>query len=321
MTMIFNDTAHDNGVRTVQIDSQAAGFPISTLAYFDPIIYTAKYLKETRFMDFVPIKKIDEGADTYNYYTGDYVGEGHFSGGRATDLPEVETNYSVEGIKLEAATTRYSYSLEELRKAQKGSINLIADKQKASYAASLQHMQRVAFLGDSVRNFNGMLTNPFVSVSNDPIDLASCTADELFDLLNEAIIKVWTDSNTIHFANKLALPPTVYALASNKRFSLGATSTLESVLDRLKASNFSKASGVDLDVVPLLELETAGTGGAPRIMAYEKTEEYLLMPQAMEWRPIAPQFTGVNVAINAEYKFGGCDIRFPRSAIYVDLTT
>jgi hypothetical protein len=100
-----------------------------------------------------------------------------------------------------------------------------------------------------------------------------------------------------------------------------ANGTDTTVLNFFLANNmYTLRTGQPLEVVPLIELNTAGVGGKPRILAYEKAPDNLTMRMPIPWRPLAPQAIGLTVEVPCEYKCSGTEFRYPGSAAYVDLT-
>lgn len=293
-------------------------FYISQLAVLDPKIYDVKY-RNIIFPEVVPVDtSMPEWIDTVNYISYDAVTMGKFIAANGKDLPQSDIDANISSVPVGYAGNSYGYTLEELRKSQQMRLPLDVTKARVAYRGAQEHMQRVAWFGDASRGMTGMFNNPNIPLDNSTVNWATATGQEMVNDMNSLLIKVWSTSANVHVPDTLLLPSDKYAIASSKRMDTGTDTT---VMEFFKRNNlFRDITGQEIEVRPILELQTANTAGTgPRMMAYEKTPDNLVMYNPIPWRPLAPQANGLRIEVSAEYKISGVEFRYPGSAAYRDM--
>jgi len=179
-----------------------------------------------------------------------------------------------------------------------------------------EHAQRVAFFGDTDRGVTGLFNNANVQLSNSLFNFSTGTGADAVAYMNQLLVTVWQNSAETHLANMFLIDSANWAIISEKRMDSGTDTT---VLEYFKKNNlYTAMTGLELTVKPNFELKTAGAASVPRMMAYEMNDDNLVMHMPMPWRALAPQPEGLRININAEYKFGGVEFRYPGSAAYHD---
>jgi len=160
------------------------------------------------------------------------------------------------------------------------------------------------------------MAHPNVPLDNSTVNWSTATGAEIVADMNALLTKVWNQSLTRHIPNTLLLPTTLWQIASAKRMDTGTDTT---VLEFFRANNNSTGvTGQPLDIRAVLWLNTAGAGGKPRMVAYEKNVDNLTMRNPIPWRPLPPQATALRIEIPCEYKISGTEFRYPLSAAYRD---
>ena len=311
----------DNG-KTVSYDANlptaddGLAFYLSQLSQTEAKIYEAKY-RNIVYQEFIPVDTSQpDWVDEVSYISYDAVTVGKFVGANAKDLPESDINASKSSIPVFYGGNSYGYSLDELRKSQQLRIPLDVTKGRMSLRGFQEHAQRVAFFGDADRGITGLFNGANVQLANSLLNFTSATGQEIVSYMNALLIKVWKNSAETHLADVFALDSDNWATISEKRMDAGTDTT---VLEYFKKNNlFTAKTNQPLTVKSSFELNTAGVGDTPRMMAYELNDENLVMHMPMPWRPLAPQPVGLRVNISAEYKFGGVEFRYPGSAAYHD---
>lgn len=311
----------DNG-RTVSFDANlptaddGLAFYLSQLSQTEARIYEAKY-RNIVYQDLVPVDmSAPEWVDSVSYISYDAVTAGKFIGASGKDLPETDINANKSTIEVFYGGNSYSYSLDELRKSQAMNIPLDATKGRMSRRGFEEHAQRVAFFGDSSRGITGLFNGANVQLTNSLLDFSTATGQQIVSYMNALLINVWKNSAETHLANVFILDSDNWAIISEKRMDAGTDTT---VLEFFKKNNlYTAQTGQPLTVRANYELKTAGTGGVPRMMAYELSDDNLSMQMPMPWRPAPPQPEGLRVKVPCEYKFGGVEFRYPGCAAYHD---
>jgi hypothetical protein len=292
-------------------------FYISQLSVLESKIYDVKY-SNIIYQDIIPVDTSDpEWVDSVSYISYDAVTMGRFIAANGKDLPQSDIEANMSEIKIGYAGNSYGYSIEELRKSQQMRIPLDVTKARVTYRGALEHMQKVAFFGDSDRKMQGMFNNSNITLTNSTVDWATATGAEMVKDMNDLLISIWTDSFNVHIPNVLLLPSDKWAIASSKRMDTGTDTT---VLQFLKMNNlFTDLTGQELEIRPILPLKDAGAAKKPRMMAYEKNPDNLTMRQPIPWRSLAPQPIGLRIEVPCEYKVSGVEFRYPGSAGYKDM--
>lgn len=310
---VGHKVAFSDGLPTID---DGLAFYVSQLSNVEAKIYETKYRKIV-YQDFVPVDMSDpDWIDNVTYFSYDAVTSGKFIGANARDLPRATINKAKTVIPVFYGGNSYGYSLDELRKSQQTRIPLDTTEAQASFRGFQEHAQKVAFFGDADLNITGLFNNANVQSDNSTVDWATASGQEIVADMNGLLIKIWQNSAETHVPDHLLLPSDQWAIISNKRMDSGTDTT---VLQFFKMNNLYKdLTGGEITIQPNFELKTAGAASAPRMMAYEKTDENLGMKMPFAWRSLAPQMTGLQVDIPAEYKFGGTFFRYPGSAAYRD---
>lgn len=291
-------------------------FYISQLTNLEAKVYEVLY-RNIIYPDLVPISTADpEFVNTVDYISFDAVTMGKFIAANGRDLPEADIQANKSTIQVGYAGNSYSFSLEELRTSQAMRIPLDATKARMAYRGAQEHMQKVAWYGDSERGMYGLFNHPNVPLDNTTLDWATAEGQEIIDDMNGLFIKVWTQSANVHIPNVLVLPSDKYALISSRRMAVGTDTT---VLEFFKQNNlYTTQTGQPVTVKPVLELQTASASGKHRMLAYELNDDNLTMRVPIPWRSLAPQPDGLRIKVPAEYKFSGVEFRYPLSAAYRD---
>lgn len=309
--------SYDSDLQQMRTADAGIAFYISQLTNLEAKVYETLY-PEIVFDELVPVNTSDpEWIDQVAYMSFNAVTMAKFIAANGRDLPQSDIDASISYIPVNYAGNSYGYSLEELRKAAAMRIPLDAAKARIAYRGARQFQQQIAFFGDASRNMYGLFNHPNVPLDNSTINWNTATGAEMVAALNSLLIKVWNQSQTRHVANTLLLPTTIWSIISSKRMDSGTDTT---VLEFFRRNNNSTGvTGQPLDIRAVLWLNDAGTGGVPRMMAYERNEDNLTMRMPIPWRSLPPQATALRLEVPAEFKISGVEFRYPLSAAYRDL--
>jgi len=164
----------------------------------------------------------------------------------------------------------------------------------------------------------GLFTSTQVPTFTSTVTIsAAMTVDDMLLVMNAAIDAVNANSGNTSNANVLAMPQALVTYAGRTPVSANST---ETVLTFFKATNkTTQETGQELTIIGVKGLETAGVGGKPRIMAYEKLDDNLVLPLPMPLKFMTPQVRNLTFVVPGEYKYGPVHFRYPKSAVYEDL--
>lgn len=312
-TIVFDDA-----IRTTD---DGLGFYISQLAYLEPRIYETKY-PTINFQELIPVdSSVPEWADSVPYISYDAVTLGKFVGANADDLPNVAMSAKKDNVPVDYAGNSFEYSLDELRKSQQLRMPIDVTLAIAARRGAEEHMQRVAYFGDSDRGMFGLFNHP--NVTSDATSTlnwkaAGTTGKMILDEINGMIGDVWNQSKGIHVPNTMALAASRWTfLATTMATEYAPDKTL---LEILQSQNlYTRMTGEPMNIRPRFQLDGAGASGKDRILIYEKNADNLVMYIPMFWRPTAPQPRNLKIKVPAEYKVSGTEFRYPMCAGYFDL--
>lgn len=309
---VVNDT--DGGV----------AFYISQLAGLETTIYETPYGDITYLSDVDPVAGIPEYATQWIYRSYDGVTLGKFIGANARDLPRVAQSAQMHTVEIGYAGVECHYTLDELRTTAATGMPIDAQQAELAYRGSEEHSQRVAYFGDAKRKMQGLFNSTNVTKTVAAFDIATCTGQELFSVLNNPIFMVMKLSKKFHNPNKMLMCSALWEVATS-RLMTGFTD--RTVMEHFMINNsYTLMTGQKFDVkirfqLDADELAAAGVdnGGKDRFMVYDKSARNLGLAKPIPFRMLAPQLQGLGITVPCEYKMSGTEFRYPLSAMYVDL--
>lgn len=300
------------------VDSpEALAFLVSQLAYIETTVYE-KLRAPLDYERLVPISTAaGEWAKSIVYRMKDYAGRGRRHSLKGRDLPRVDVYYGEHSVPVESGALSYAYTFEELRTSGRLGIALDTDRADAAYQAYSRHMNQVGLYGEY--ELTGVFNSPNVPVMPAVIGDwlgGTTTPDQILGDVNAAILQVWTQTKRNTVVDTLVLPGAHYGyIASTPRGPNSDTT----ILTYLLANNLSRVErNQQLNIIGGPDLDTAGAGGVPRMIVYERSEQNLVMHIPMPILFHAPQVIGLETQVPAEYKYGGVEWRYPKSGLYVD---
>ncbi|SFV11425.1 hypothetical protein SAMN02799631_05269 [Methylobacterium sp. 174MFSha1.1] len=311
--------------RTFLADApRALAFLVSQQAFIEPAVYRNQY-PAIRYPRLVPVDTAaPEWVPTVTYFSVDRVGQATWVHGAATDVPKVELLRRQYETAVAMAGIGYGYDLEELGKAQLLGMTLDADKADAARQASEEFIDRIALQGDAGKGFSGLLNHPSVTVGSAAATgtggstlWAQKTAEQVLADINGQLIGIFTGSNTVEMADTLLLPYDQMLSLGLRRLDPTSPITL---LDWIRRHNvYTLETGQDLTVFGVRTLETAGTGGTARMVAYRRDPSVLKLWLPMPFRFFPAWQTGPwRFEVPGAFRLGGLDIRRPAACRYLD---
>jgi hypothetical protein len=240
----------------------------------------------------------------------------------ADDLPLVDVGTGVDNfIPFKIGGLGYTYDTEDVRQAVcLGTYSRISVLPQQCFNIYEYALNEHTLFGNTRGGKLGFKTALFTSeqvtvMEGDTWDNAS--PQDLIGIFFDAIDAVWTNSGNTSYANTLAVPQSLLRAATRTKMGDGCC---ESALDFIRRLNTTTTeTGQELTIIGVRGLELANaTKDGPRLMAYERNPENLLLPLPMPLRFHQPQIRNLTFVVPAEYKYGPVHFRYPKSAIYVD---
>jgi hypothetical protein len=287
-------------------------------------VYMTKYpsFDIRRFMP------VDSSGDMWDIGTIVYsmasVGEAQFISGAAMDMPFASALMDQSVHNFHLAGIGYEWNVQEMQRAAKLGRSLSADKAKAADLAAQRFIYGIAMTGktpsgNNEKGWSGFTNNANVPTANLPADgtgglrtFASKTPDQILRDVNSVINAVETGSGETFVADSLALPTSIYNYLANTR----VTDTGSTILAYLQANN---SVGESLRIFKSRALETAGSGGTTRMVAYQNTDQVIRFHLPGPHRFLPPfQKASMIYEVGGIMNVGGVEVRIPKGMAYRD---
>jgi hypothetical protein len=292
-------------------------------------IETEVYQRKYPSFDFGDFMFVDTSGDMWDvgtvFYSMDSVGRAQFLSGKGFDMPYADTLMSQYTQGFHLAGIGYEWTVQEMQRAAKLGRSLSSDKAMAADQSAQAFLYSLAMTGNtpgaatSEKNWTGLVNNasaPSAQVAADGTGSSRLWSAKNPDLIlrdiNEAINAVQSGTGETHIANTLILPTSRYNYAANTR----VTDTGTTILAFLQANN---SAGEGLTIKRSRALETAGTGGTARMIAYDNSREVVRfhLPGPHEFLPPF-QKGSMTYEVGGIMNVGGTEVRLPKAIVYRD---
>lgn len=298
-------------------DAQAAlGFVLSQTTHIENEVNEVVY-GDIQYQDLIPVDtSAHELAKSVTYFSEDKYGKADWINGNSDDVPVAGTEKTKFETSVHTAAIGYSYGWEEVMQAQMLGTSLKNDDAMAARRAYEEMVDEVALMGDTGKGFEGLFNSTLPDVDTAAGAWDSISDQEILKSVNDAITGINVATNNTSLSDTLILPYVQYNQIASQAFGDNADKT---VLRFLKENNvYTARTGQPLEILAKRELDTIGTGGTGRMIAYRKSPEVLKLHIPMPHRFMTAQYSGLNYIVNGVFRLGGLDIRRPAEVRYVD---
>jgi hypothetical protein len=313
----------------LQFNDQAAlSFVLSQVSHIEPTVWATRYPDIT----YPTLLPIDTSAPAWiksvTYFSTDAAGSAAWLNGRSGDFPTVDVSRAKYETEVHMAGIGYEWDMEEIAQAQMLGINLTADKATAARRKYEELVEDVAFVGDSKKNFEGLLNHSAVTATGVPNGAARSgytpapewstkSPDDILLDINTALSGVYTTTNTVAMADTLLLPVDEYLDIGTRRLNDLSQTT---IMQWVKQNNaYTMLTGQPLDIRAVRQLSRAGSGGSDRMIVYRKSPEVVKMHIPMRLNFLPPQGPhGMKFRVPGIFRLGGVDVRLPKEIRYYD---
>lgn len=308
------DSAVAEASRKWKLDAGESAFLTRQLTYILPEVYKVEY-PDLMARRLFPIRTdVPSGALSFNYEMWDETGEAIVVDNYATDFPTSNVNVEEFAQKIVSIGASYQYSMQEIRAAAMANTPLEAMKATATRRSVERKLEAIACTGNSATNMTGFTNN--ASILSESVTDGTWTAGEPDDVItdvNALAKKINLTTKGIYWPDTLVVGTKGWGLLQTTPVAYQYQNTmLYNWL--LQACPWLKA----IEFWPYLD--TAGSGGAERIMAYKKDPEclQLVIPQDFEQMP--PEVENMAFKVACHMRTGGLQIRRPKTVCYMDGT-
>jgi hypothetical protein len=286
------------------------------------------YMTRYPSFDITEFMPVDTSGDMWDVgtlvYSMDNIGQAKFLAAGAFDVPYADTKMSQNVRNYHLAGIGYEWNTQEMQRAAKLGRSLPSDKALAAGQAADVFVYKVAMTGQnpagvSEKGWTGFTNNGSVPSAQVPADgtgslrtFASKTPDQVLRDVNELITSVEVNTGEVHVANAVTFPTSIYDYLATTRI----TGTSMTIMAFLLANN---VAGPGLKIKKSRALETAGTGGTKRMIAYDFNPLVLKfhLPGAHQFLPPF-QKGSLLYEVAGIMNVGGTEVRLPKAMSYRD---
>jgi len=285
--------------------------------------YDVKY-PELKARSLIPVDgSVPTGAESFTFRGFDQIGEAKEIANYATDFPNAEVQGAEVTQKIVGIGVSYTYTLQDMRRAQMAGLPLEARKAAAARRVAENKLEKIAAVGTdsgikgltnaanilAVTTTTGAATNYWAAGGKTP--------KEILADVNKMQSTIFTTSKGVHMPDTLVLDTAGYSWVAT---------TPVNVADATIQSNTSILNYI-LQMSPWLKtieywprLDTAGASSKARIMMFERRPENfgLVIPQDFE--QFAPQQSNLAFRVPCHMRCGGVSVHYPKSIAYMDGT-
>lgn len=290
-------------------------------------INTAVEMLQYPSFDYSRLMYVNTDGDMWDigsvFYSGDIAGAAQFLSGKGFDMPYADVSTAQHLQTNHFAGIGYEWSLQELQRSAKLGRNLSSEKAEAARKVAESFVYGIALRGNTEKGLTGLVNDanvPSAQVANDgtgPSRLWTAKdADLILRDVNEALNAPFNATKETQRANTLLLPSTKLQYLAEKRVG----DTTSTILAFLKENNsYTLETGQPLTIIGSRELETAGTGGTARMVAYDNDRGVVQMhlPGPHEFLPPF-QKSSMTWEVAGIMNVGGVEIRRPKGMAYRD---
>lgn len=303
---------------------EALGFVQDQTLRINTAVYATQY-PELNYAELVPVNmEGPEWATGVVTYVTDQVGQAAWTTGKSKDHRLAEVTMGSTEHRFHLAGIGYEFDLEEVNTAALINRPLTNQKADAARRAAEEFIHWRALTGDTSKNMAGLFNSAAVT-SGQVAQNAGATSrlwtaktpTEILADLNAILTGIYTGSNTVEMADTIILP--ISRLLYLGQTPMSATNS-ETVMSFVMRNNtYTLTTGRPLTIRGSLGLDTIGTGGTTRMVAYRRAPEVLelYLPMPHKFQPVW-QNGPMNFLVPGIFRLGGVEFKRPAAIRYAD---
>jgi hypothetical protein len=309
--------------RDMPNEQAALSFLVSQITYIEPVVYRIKY-PDLVWRDLIPVDSSgNEWVKSITFFSIDHVGAADWFHAQAQDVPLADVVRAKGEVAIEMGAIGYRYNTEELAQSMMiPNFSLSTERASAARRAAEEFLHNCSMYGNTAKNWLGLTNHTLPAVINTThtwaYDLAQAPPliQAMLNDVNLALTNIWQSSLGIEMADTLLLPFSAMSTINMAQLP----NTTMNVYDWLLKNNiYTQQTGQPLTVRAVRGLDTAGTAGGGRIIAYRKDPEIIKVHVPMPHRFLPVWQRGPLVYdVPGVFRTGGLEIRRPGAIRYVD---
>jgi len=319
--------ALNNPLRASLNDTEAAAQALSfvtnnyqaIMAEVEEILYT-----DFRLPGMLPLKTsgIPDGAQSYAYKVVNKYGQGKFIDNDGKTANSATVSMGLVPYTLEYGGIIPEWSIEDVRNAAFAGIALDTTTIQAGTEGCMDHIEQVAFIGDTARSFEGLTNHSEIPSQNSAKTFANMSALEMVQFVQTGVTGIITGTEevfgrVIKTGMTLYLPVAQADLLMNTNYADDATKT---VWDYVSVNNsWTKGyTGQPLKLEIVKEFAGAGAGSTDRCLFGCNNDRVMEMAIPIMPRVINTIEQAYGVVAPMEYKVSGLNVKRGTSMDYWD---
>lgn len=300
-------------------DAQAAlGFVQTQATHIEAAVNMAVY-PDIQYPGLIPVDtSAHPFTQTVTYYSGDIFGAAKWINGNSDDIPLAGTERDLHKTAVHTAGIGYGFGWEEVGVAMLMGVNLQNDDAMAARRAYEEFVDGALLRGSEEKGYLGLMNYTGVTVVAAVTgDWDTATESQILEDFNAIILGVANDTLYTSIADTVLLSPgRLNILATRKLSDSGGMTILEWIR---RNNTYTAMTNRPLTIGVLRGLETAGSGGVQRMIAYRRSPDVLKAHIPMPHRFLGIFQDGPLHWVNpGVFRFGGLDIRKKKEVRYMD---
>lgn len=308
------------------LDANESGMFLRSLLYIMPQAYEFKY-PAIKYADLFPVNySVPTGAKSHAFHEYDEMGNAQLMDNFGDNAPNAERLGFETIAQIFSVRSEYSYTVQDIRSQMFSGIPLDAMKAVTARRIIERKCDALAAVGDTAHSFTGIANDTNITSVTATTKTAgglkwgnlsgstvtpNATANEILNDCNILLDGVFVPTKGTHTPNTLIFGTQNWAIINTMRLDSFNMVTVAAYL--LSALPWIDA----LEYWPQLDTVNAG---AERILCMERSRENfeIIIPQEFEQFPPQPQ--NLAFKIPCHKRFGGVQMRFPKSISKMDGT-
>ena len=323
----YSGARQDRLQALTHLDAGESAFLQLQLTYVELQWHVVKH-KPLRASLFIPVtSEAPTGADTIRIPYYDLIGRAKIVHDYASDFPEATSISTYKDVSIKSVGSKFSYSVQDIRKAQMAGLPLEQRKADAARRAVDELIDNIAWLGDSASGLTGLLNATGVNsytvgttgTSSSTLWSAK-TPDNIIADVTGLINTVRVATNGKETPDTLLLPMKNYNYIAMTRVSSYSDKTILTYLkEAVKELGITKIDWVN-------ELVNIGSSGtvpvgqtySDRMIAFPSDPNILRLeiPQPFEMYP--PQLENLVYNIPCHARTAGVLLYYPLAVVVGD---
>jgi hypothetical protein len=295
----------------LRLDAAESAFFTRQLEYIKAKSYDEK-LAPLNYAQFLPVSgEAPLGATNITWRSYKGFGLAKIISDYAKDFPRTDIGGEEHSIKLKDIGVSFGYSIQEIRRAQFGGLDLEQRKANNARRAVEQKINSLAWVGDATHGIQGFIKYPGTTEYTVPATGTSTTktwstktAAQILTDLNGIKNAVYIGTNGVEMIDTILLPMAQFDLIKNTLIGTSSDTTVY---------EFFVRNNPGITIAAVRELDGAGTAGADMFIAYKNDSDHLSFELPLAFEQFEAEREGMEYTIPCHAICAGTLVYYPQS--------